>query len=110
LLPKVDYSRADLEISENPNLRMIVMKLNQVDPNKSISTDLIHSLNATSHKASKSIAGLNALFADGHVTYQTARRNPQAFDPAVWDSGGVPIGNDPPPSPRFRGLMNTWKP
>jgi prepilin-type N-terminal cleavage/methylation domain-containing protein/prepilin-type processing-associated H-X9-DG protein len=110
LLPKLEFTRANLEISENPNIKMIVMKQSQVDPNKSISTDLIHSLSATSHKASKSIAGLNALFADGHVTYQTARRNPQAFDPAVWDSGGVPIGNDPPPSPRFRGLMNTWKP
>lgn len=110
LLPKLEFTKANLEISENPNIEMIVMKQSQVNPNKSISTDLIHSLNATSHKASKSIAGLNALFADGHVAYQTARKNPQAFDPAVWDSGGVPVGNDPPPSPRFRGLMNTWKP
>lgn len=110
LLPKLEFAKANLEISDNPDIRMIVMKQNQVNPNKSISTDLIHSLNATSHKASKSIAGLNALFADGHVIYQTARKNPQAFDPTVWDSGGVPIGNDPPPSPRFRGLMNTWKP
>jgi prepilin-type processing-associated H-X9-DG protein len=89
---------------------MIVMKQNQADPNKSISTDLIHSLSSTSHRVNASIGGLNALFADGHVVYQTARANPQAFDTGLWSYGSEPIGNEPPPSPTWRKLMNTWKP
>ena len=106
LLPKLVFSPANLEISENPNIRMIITKMSQVDINKSISTDLIHNINATSHRVSAAFGGLNALFADGHVAYQSARRNPQAFDPALWDA----VGNDAPPSPRFRKLMNAWKP
>jgi len=75
---------------------------------KSISTDLIHNINATSHRASSSVAGLNALFPDGHVSYQNAKGNAKAFDPNLWMSPDV-IGNDPPPSYRFRYLMAVWK-
>lgn len=108
LLPKLVFTPVTLEIGGS--FRMIVMKQNQADPNKSISTDLIHGLSSTSHKVNASLGGLNALFGDGHVVYQTARANPKAFDPALWSYGSEPIGNEPPPSPTWRTLMNTWRP
>jgi prepilin-type N-terminal cleavage/methylation domain-containing protein/prepilin-type processing-associated H-X9-DG protein len=103
LLPRLIFTVANLEISDNPNIKMVVTKLNQVNPNKSISTDLIHTVTASPHKISSSVAGLNALFADGHVTFQTSRANPKAFDPVIWDD----VGSD---TTDFRRLMNMWKP
>ena len=50
------------------------------------------------------MAGLNALFTDGHVRWQSARSNPQAFDPALW-AGGF-IGNEL----GFRQIANFWQP
>ena len=108
LLPKLVFSPVTLD--PGGSLDMIVMKQSDLDLEKSISTDLIHNLNAASHKASSTVAGLNALFGDGHVTYQNARSNPKAFDPALWAFGNEPIGNEPPPSPTWRMLMNSWKP
>jgi len=113
LLPRLVFTKVPLEFSldsSDGTYRMILLKQSQVDLNKSISTDLIHNISASSHRVNSSVAGLNALFGDGHVAYQNASANPQAFDPEVWLSGGVPVGNDPPPSLRFRKLMNTWKP
>jgi prepilin-type N-terminal cleavage/methylation domain-containing protein/prepilin-type processing-associated H-X9-DG protein len=84
-------------------------KINLINPNKSISTDLIHDLPSVPHKE-KGIAGLNALFADGHVRWQTARGNPQAFDPAIWgihDSSNNNVGNN---ANNWRRLMDLWKP
>ena len=89
---------------------MIVTKVSQVDLNRSISTDLIHNVTSTSHKVNNRVGGLNALFPDGHVVYQTARANPKAFDPDLWTYNGMPIGNEPPPSKTWRTLMATWKP
>jgi prepilin-type processing-associated H-X9-DG protein len=83
-LPKVAFKQADLDL------------------NKGISTDLVHNLNAAPHK-DRSIAGLNTLFGDGHVVFQSARRNPKAFDPVMWDS----IGNHPL---NFRVAMSLWRP
>lgn len=108
-LPKQVFSAANLEICDDPKIKMIVAKMSQVDVNKSISTDLIHSLDSTSHRAGSGIPGLNALFTDGHVTYQTANKNPGAFDKTLWQ-GPPDIGDDPPPSARFRKVMNAWKP
>ena len=82
-------------------------KMNLINPSKSISTDLIHTLEYAPHKE-KGIAGLNALFGDGHVKWQTARGNPQAFDPALWGTAGNNnVGNN---GNNWRRLMNMWKP
>ena len=82
-------------------------KMNLINPNKSISTDLIHTLEFAPHK-SKGVAGINALFADGHVKWQTARGNPQAFDPALWGTiGNNNVGNN---ADNWRRLMDMWKP
>jgi prepilin-type processing-associated H-X9-DG protein len=115
LLPKLVFSKVFLEFNADSSAadgsyQMILMKQNQLDPNKSISTDIIHNINVTSHRMNASVGGLNALFGDGHVVYQNARQNPQAFEATLWAYGSEPIGNEPPPSPTWRKLMNTWKP
>jgi hypothetical protein len=87
-------------------------KWTELDTKKSIATDLVQSFPLLSHRASRSVVGLNALFADGRVVFQDSRSNPEAFDPALWDSNGIPgddiyIGNS---APHFRYVMSLWKP
>jgi prepilin-type N-terminal cleavage/methylation domain-containing protein/prepilin-type processing-associated H-X9-DG protein len=104
VLPKLTYAPTKLEVQDSASLKLVApMKLSQVDANKSISTDLIHNLSATAHKVNASVAGLNALFGDGHVVFQSSKRNPQAFTAALWDDPGAD-------ALKFRRLMNYWQP
>ncbi|HOX58434.1 MAG TPA: prepilin-type N-terminal cleavage/methylation domain-containing protein [Candidatus Paceibacterota bacterium] len=102
ILPKVTYDRARLEIGNGTYEVTGPVKLNVLDPAKSITTDLCHSLDLVPHKDS-GIAGLNALFTDGHAKWQSARSNPKAFDPALW----VSPGSD---ELSFRRLADSWRP
>ena len=87
------------------------LRQNDIDPNKSITTDLVNNIEVWSHLASGSVAGLNALFPDGRVVFQNARRNSQAFDPLLWKSSSDInydyIGNN---APNFRYVMSLWQP
>jgi hypothetical protein len=71
----------------------------------------VHNLEATPHKSGglTSMAGLNAMFGDTHVNFQSASANPQAFDPDLWKDKKAPdyIGNNPP---NFRYVMSLWRP
>jgi prepilin-type N-terminal cleavage/methylation domain-containing protein/prepilin-type processing-associated H-X9-DG protein len=80
----------------------IALRLSQLDLARSISTDLLHNLNACPHK-DQAVAGVNALFGDGHVRFQTARANPKAFDPVLWTD----LGNNPF---NFRVVVSYWTP
>jgi prepilin-type N-terminal cleavage/methylation domain-containing protein len=104
VLPKVTYDRAVIEIGAPGATYEITgpARLSLLNPNKSITTDLAQSLDLAPHK-DRSIAGLNALFPDAHVRWQTARGNPQAFDPALWASPGSD-------ELAFRRLANAWRP
>jgi len=87
------------------NSYLIPLKQTQMDPTKSMATDLVHNLNspeAAPHR-DRGIAGINALFGDGHVVFQNARRLPQAFDPRLWED----IGNN---GFNYRLAMSMWKP
>jgi prepilin-type processing-associated H-X9-DG protein len=87
----------------DPETRNVArMKVSQMDPTKSMSTDLLHNINAAAHK-DRGVAGINALFGDGHVRFQSARANPAAFDPAIWQNLGSDAFN-------FRRLMSLWQP
>lgn len=58
------------------------MKQSQVDPNRSMTTDLVHNLTspaAAPHRDGSKIAGINALFGDGHVMFQHRNRAAAAF-------------------------------
>jgi prepilin-type N-terminal cleavage/methylation domain-containing protein/prepilin-type processing-associated H-X9-DG protein len=79
------------------------LKLTQLNPGKSISTDIEQSLALAPHKDG-GIAGLNALFTDGHVKWQNARSNPKAFDPVLWAAGFNTIELP------FRQIANLWQP
>jgi prepilin-type N-terminal cleavage/methylation domain-containing protein/prepilin-type processing-associated H-X9-DG protein len=104
VLPKVTYDRGLIEVGTPGTTYEITgpVKLTALNPAKSITTDLAQSLALAPHK-DNGIAGLNALFTDGHVKWQSARRNPQAFDPALWASPGSDELS-------FRRLENAWDP
>jgi prepilin-type N-terminal cleavage/methylation domain-containing protein/prepilin-type processing-associated H-X9-DG protein len=79
------------------------VKVNLLDPGKSITADLTQSLDLAPHK-DRGLAGLNALFTDGHVKWQSARRIPEAFDPALWANG---FNTD---ELGFRRVADYWRP
>ena len=79
------------------------LKMSALNPLKSISTDIEQSLDLLPHKEN-GMAGLNALFTDGHVKWQNARSNPQAFDPVLWAAGFNTIELP------FRQIANLWQP
>jgi len=88
---------------------VVPMKQTQVDPAKTMATDLIHNLTsvgAAPHRDG-SVAGINALFGDSHVTWQSARRNAEAFLIAGFPGPGNLAAND---GIAFRKAMNLWKP
>jgi prepilin-type processing-associated H-X9-DG protein len=108
-LPKLTFLRANLEFGSF-NL-MTPAKLTDVNPKKSITTDLLETWGLLSHQEYGSPAGVNALFPDGHVAFQNARTNSskgssQPFDPNFWANGNV-VGNDPI---SFRVIMNGFQP
>jgi prepilin-type processing-associated H-X9-DG protein len=107
LIPRLVFTPIALEIGGT--FEMIVMKQNEMNLNKSMVVDKVHDVDNTAHRVNNKIGGLNALFGDGHVLYQTANKLPAAFEPTLWNNGTI-IGNDPPPSPRFRQVMNSWRP
>ncbi|MFO1487525.1 MAG: prepilin-type N-terminal cleavage/methylation domain-containing protein [Verrucomicrobiota bacterium] len=112
-LPKLEQPSPGQTLEFGGTLKTVrPMKQSEIDPGKSISTDLVHNITASAHKTSKSVAGLNALFADGHVAFQSAKQNPAAFDPLLWDPDGNPtsgdeIGNNPL---NFRRIVYLWRP
>jgi len=92
------------------------LKQNDIDPNRSIFTDLVQNLQDTPHKGGglTSVAGLNAMFGDTHVNFQSSSGNPQAFQSTIWDPSGANnpaetdyIGNN---AANFRYVMSLWQP
>ncbi len=81
----------------------VSLKTHQVDPNKTVSTDLLHNLNALPHKSGGS--GVNALFPDSHIRFETVRANPQAFNSTLWAEPGP--GES---SLNFRRIVNYFQP
>jgi type II secretory pathway pseudopilin PulG len=84
-------------------LILMAPKWFELNPRKSLATDLVHGTQFRSHSAGNTIAGVNALFPDGKVAFQSARRNPANFDPVLWNN----IGSD---SLNFRRVMFDWNP
>ena len=89
------------------------LKITDVNPKKSMVTDMILTTANLSHQATGSATGVNALFPDGHVAFTDAathnkRNSRQPFDPTLWDpfsgtGGGNGAGNDPV---AFRIIVN----
>jgi prepilin-type N-terminal cleavage/methylation domain-containing protein len=105
LLPEIRLDSAD-------NKFRLPIKQIQLDPAKSMGTDLIHNLGsvaAAPHRENK-IAGINAMFGDTHVVWESAKRNADAFlaaDPDGNPDNGTLAAND---GVAFRKAMNLWTP
>lgn len=71
-----DYTRAELGADRADGTTEVAgpLKLSALNPRKSISIDIMQSLSLAPHK-DKGIAGLNALFTDGHVRWQRDRKS-----------------------------------
>ena len=85
-------------------------KMSGMDTSKSMVTDYFNSgLNNLSHGYGSNPTGLNAVFPDGHVNWQSARGNPNTFDPTLWQiisgpgAGGATLGLD------IRYVLSTLK-
>jgi prepilin-type N-terminal cleavage/methylation domain-containing protein/prepilin-type processing-associated H-X9-DG protein len=98
-LPAVSYDKS--EPAKDWSL-LVPLKQTSVDQTKSMVTDLLHTLDDLSHKVNGA-TGVNALFGDGHVTWQGGARNAAAFNPNLWSN----IGND---GPSYRYVMSLWQP
>jgi prepilin-type processing-associated H-X9-DG protein len=89
-------------IGRGLELPKIARKQNELDMNRSMTVDLLHDVDVAPHR-DRGIAGLNALFGDGHVAFQNARANPEAFDSELWTDIGANAFN-------FRRAMASWQP
>jgi prepilin-type N-terminal cleavage/methylation domain-containing protein len=88
----------------------VPLKTSSVDPKLSVSVDTMQSIQQIAHKNGGKPGGLNALFGDAHVKYETVKahsRPYQCFDNSLWAN---PPGNDAPPSVNFRRIMYYFDP
>ncbi|KAF0172746.1 MAG: prepilin-type N-terminal cleavage/methylation domain-containing protein [Limisphaerales bacterium] len=79
------------------------LRMAEVNAGKSMGTDLVYSSAPKSQPHRDGVAGLNGLFADGHVNYQSQRKVPQAWASPYNDwSALTPVG--------IRTIMDMWEP
>jgi prepilin-type N-terminal cleavage/methylation domain-containing protein len=99
----------EVKTDPNDNSFLVPMKQNQVDPSKTMTTDLIHNLASVSAAPHRdgSVAGINAMFGDTHVTWQSAKRNAAAFLIAGFPGPGNLAAGD---GIAFRKFMNLLLP
>jgi prepilin-type N-terminal cleavage/methylation domain-containing protein/prepilin-type processing-associated H-X9-DG protein len=84
------------------------MKENRVDPSKAIVCDNLASSDNIYHRRSGNVEGLNALFGDGHVRWQEAKRNPALFNKiGVWSA--IDSSSSPAAQTDIRFLMFSWQ-
>ena len=85
------------------------IKDSNVDPSKAVVTDNLASSGNIFHKKGTAVAGLNALFGDGHVRWQDAKQNPLLFNKnGVW--AAIDAGTSGAGQTDIRFLMNSWQP
>jgi prepilin-type N-terminal cleavage/methylation domain-containing protein/prepilin-type processing-associated H-X9-DG protein len=95
---------ADMNQTKVNGVTYNLQKLSNIDVTKSMSTDLVYSSapDAQPHRDG-GLGGLNALFGDGHVRFQSQRQVPQAWTGAFSDWSTLDcIG--------VRTIMDMWQP
>jgi prepilin-type N-terminal cleavage/methylation domain-containing protein/prepilin-type processing-associated H-X9-DG protein len=93
----------------------VLLKSTQIDPTKAMAMDLVKDRADIGHKHRGNPYGINALFGDGHVRFQSVSGNSAKgscawFDPKLWDpldTGQEGPGNDPV---GFRVVVNGFLP
>jgi prepilin-type N-terminal cleavage/methylation domain-containing protein/prepilin-type processing-associated H-X9-DG protein len=85
-------------------VRYNLLKLSEVDVNKAMATDLVYSSAANSQPhRDGNLGGLNAMFGDGHVRFQSQRSVPLAFTGTYSDWNNLTATG-------VRIVMDMWKP
>jgi prepilin-type N-terminal cleavage/methylation domain-containing protein/prepilin-type processing-associated H-X9-DG protein len=85
------------------------MKEGAVDANKAVVTDNLANSDNIFHRKGNTVAGLNALFGDGHVRWQQAKANPTLFNKnGVWSA--IDSASAPAAQTDIRYLMYSWQP
>lgn len=102
-LPRVTITSATLEFGSLGSTALQPMRYHELNLQKSIVTDLVHNSGVIAHRDRGVVAGINALFSDGRVTFQSARNHPDNFSLLLW-------GNISTDGLAFRQVMNGWKP
>lgn len=102
-LPRVTMTTVTLEFGSLGSTALQPMRFHELNLQKSIVTDLVHNAGIIAHRDRGMVAGINSLFPDGRVTFQSARANPNNFSPLLW-------GNISSDGLAFRQVMNGWKP
>lgn len=102
-LPRVTITSVTLEFGSLSSSALQSMRYHELNLQKSAVTDLVHNAGIIAHRDRGVVAGVNALFPDGRVTFQSARNNPNNFSPFLW-------GNISTDGLAFRQVMNGWKP
>jgi prepilin-type processing-associated H-X9-DG protein len=84
-------------------------KASQLVSQRSITTDLIYTVNTRPHTTSQHPNGINALWGDFHVSFSTTK---QAFDPKLWDPGDNDASLQDPGdnTTKFRTIVSLLRP
>ena len=112
-LPVQNYSKQTFNSpngSDAPNTitTLTPLKTTQADPKKSIVVDTMDRRSNVLHKNGGNPAGVDVLFTDTHVNFQSVKGNSakgsfQWFDPNLWPSGAVDAES-------FRVVVNSFLP
>jgi prepilin-type N-terminal cleavage/methylation domain-containing protein/prepilin-type processing-associated H-X9-DG protein len=98
------FPYAAIKLQTVNGIRYNLLKSSELNPSKSMSTDLIYSSSAEAqpHRDGR-IGGLNALFGDGHVRFQSQRSVPQAWTGIFADWSTLNCTG-------VRTIMDMWQP
>jgi type II secretory pathway pseudopilin PulG len=95
--------RTSVALETGGTLQLPAPRRFALNPQKSMATDLVQNMTVRSHPAGSQLAGVNALFADGAVSFQSAGRNSTNFSVSLWTD----IGNN---EFSFRRVLHGWQP
>ena len=122
-LPVLKYQKTTFSsphAGDAPNTITVTapIKSANVDPKKALSTDLMQQITSLAHQLAGQPEGVNVLFGDGHVKFQTVSGHTgtgQPFNNAYWQSNPAGGSQDPGSGPGnnpigFRIIMNAFQP
>jgi prepilin-type N-terminal cleavage/methylation domain-containing protein/prepilin-type processing-associated H-X9-DG protein len=97
-------SYAKISLTTVSGVKYNLLKMTDMNPSKSMSTDLVYSsVLASQPHRDGGVGAINALFGDGHVTFQTQRKVPKAFTGTYADWSTLTCTG-------VREIMDMWLP
>lgn len=88
---------------------LVAQKTTQLVSQRTLTTDLIYTVNTRPHTTARNPVGINALWGDIHVSFSSTKA---AFDPKLWDPGDNDATLQDPGdnTPRFRTIVSFLRP